>query len=148
MLNFTQFLIEASLMKVDALLRMHPSAGLQPGYVAVNDFLGPRGSNEVVAMGMQVLDAIKAHQVVPPPAEYITTAKLVPTQYAIYLDDVKDIARKQNFDKPIQVVRWRNKMMVINGHHRACAAAIVGREKILAQVIDAPACFAKAAHHG
>lgn len=148
MLNFAQFLIEASLMKVDALLRMHPSAGLQPGYVSVNDFLGPRASNEVVAVGMQVLDGIKAQQIELPHPEYVTTAKLVPLQYAIYLDDVKDIARKQAFDKPIQVMRYKGKLCILNGTHRGSAAAILGRERILANVVDAPACFAKAAHNG
>lgn len=148
MFTFSRFLIEASLQKIDALLRMHPSEGLQPGYVAVNEFLGPRASNEVVAVGMHVLDGIKSKHIVPPPAEYVTTAKLVPTQYAIYLDDVKDIARKHAFDKPIQVMRYRGKYFCLNGHHRLCASAITGHERILANVIDAPACFAKAAHHG
>lgn len=136
MLNFTTYLIEASLYKIDALLRLHPSAGVQPGYIHVNTFLGPRAETKLVQLALSVLDGVNAHRITLPAPRPIPVEKLIATQHALYADDVKDIISKQAFNKPIQVLAHGGKYLIINGHHRAAAAAASQRASILAHVIE------------
>jgi hypothetical protein len=136
MLNYTTYLIEASLHKIDALLRLHPSAGVQPGYIHVNTFLGPRADNKLVQLAMATLDGVNAKRIALPAPRQIPVEKLVATQHALYADDVKDIVSKQAFNLPIQVLAHGGTYLIVNGHHRAAAAVVSQRSSILAHVIE------------
>lgn len=136
MLTYTDYLIEASLHKIDALLRLDPKAGMAPGYIHVNTFLGPRAGNEEVSLALSTLDDVKAKRITLPTATYIQVSKVIPTQHAIYADDVADIVRKQAFNLPIQVLRHNGRYLVVNGHHRLAAAVVSQRASILAHVIE------------
>ena len=136
MLSFTDFLIEKSLDKVDALLRLDPAVGLQPGYLPVTPFLGPRASASVCQQALHLLDRVKTHDAPVPSRVTVNLRSLQPTQHTIYLPDVKDIARKQNFEKPIAIFRSNGHLYILNGHHRAAAAALVQRPSITADLYE------------
>lgn len=135
--TFTEhLLVEASLHKVDALLRMHPSQGMQPGYVHVNALLGPRANDQICKRALALLDDVKAKRITPTTLTRIDVDTLIPTQYALYADDVKDIIRKRALDTPIDAMKYQGRMYVLNGHHRAAAASALLAPSILARVYE------------
>ena len=71
-----------------------------------------------------------------PAPEYVELRRLQPTQHALYLDDVKDIA--SHFDRkrePIKVLYHNGRYFILDGHHRAAAAALLQRGSVLAYII-------------
>jgi hypothetical protein len=131
------FLIEASLHKLDAMLKMPSNVHADTGYIDARHVLGPRANNEVVSLAQSLVDQLKAKRLELPRAVLIPIHAIKSTQHSIYFDDVADILRKQAFDKPITVMRYKGQLFVVNGHHRLAAAAVSDRDAIMAQVIAA-----------
>jgi hypothetical protein len=80
---------------------------------------------------------IKAKRLELPRAVPLPIHAIQSTQHSIYFDDVADILRKQAFDKPITVMRYKGRLYCLNGHHRLSAAAVSARDTILANIIAA-----------
>jgi hypothetical protein len=136
MRTFAEYLIEASLHKVDALLRMHPGQGMQPGYVHVNTLLGPRANDQVCKRALALLDDVKAKRITPTTLTHVPVQTLIPTQYALYAADVKDIIQKRAIHTPIDTMKYQGRTFILNGHHRAAAASALLAPSILARVYE------------
>jgi len=137
MKSFANFLIEASLNKLDAILRMPSNVHADTGYIDARHVLGPRANNEVVSLALSLVDQLKAKRLELPRAVPLPIHAIQSTQHSIYFDDVADILRKQAFDKPITVMRYKGRLYCLNGHHRLSAAAVSARDTILANIIAA-----------
>lgn len=134
MWSLQRFLIEKSLHKLDTLLRNDVPAD---GYVSLVPVLGPVAPSDICKRAQALDDDIKrgVRRVTVSPIA-IRVASLIPTQPRMYLDDVKDIARKGVTGNPIQVMLYQGRYYIINGHHRAAAAAVLGRSSINTHLIS------------
>jgi hypothetical protein len=135
MTGFAAYLLEQSLTKIRTLLRMPINAALQPGYVSVVPLLGRYADESLCLACHQMADEIDAKGLTLPPPQRVRVSLLIPTQYTLEGEDVMDIMRKENFTKPIIVWRHDGRYYILNGHHRAAAAAALQRDSILAHVI-------------
>jgi hypothetical protein len=60
----------------------------------------------------------------------IDPAKLVPTQNGIYRKKVQKDIEENRLSEPIIVWRYRSKFYILDGHHRAATALLVGADQM------------------
>lgn len=130
MKSFAVYLNEASVNTIRHLLE----ASLQPGYLSVVPFLGKYANEATTQQCYAFLDRIEKKEIPLAPVRTVTVQDLIPTQYTLEGEDVMDIMRNQAFDKPIWVLKMRGRYYILDGHHRAAAAASLKRPTIPAHV--------------
>ena len=68
----------------------------------------------------------------------VNVKELLPTQDKVYMDELESrkYEIKQGLAEPLVVVRRKNKLILIDGHHRAVAANRIGAHTLYAYIID------------
>ena len=78
----------------------------------------------------RVIDQFLAARIVSLPVE-----KLVKTHRGVFYS-LEDMAWKIDDDEPINVIRHKGKLLVLDGHHRVLIHRIIGQKKIRARLVD------------
>lgn len=68
----------------------------------------------------------------------VQVSRLVPTQSKVYMDELdgRSYEITKGLAEPLMVVRRKNKLILIDGHHRAVAANRMGLRELEAYIID------------
>ena len=139
MLTYADYILEASLTKVQALLRTPLNVAMQPGYISVIPLLGRYAEENICQLAYTLDDQIKAKRVQTIGVRAVPVGKLIPTQYTMLGSDIEDMLRRHTYDsKPIRAAAYKHHYLIIDGHHRAACYAALEREYIKAEIYSLP----------
>lgn len=99
-------------------------------HVLVMDFFpNPMPDLKTVALAIRVLavykrDSRNRHSITCDPVH------LIPTQYGIFRAKLEKDVRKHRANKPVICWKHRNKLYILDGHHRVAAALLTGKPDI------------------
>jgi hypothetical protein len=100
-------------------------------YVEVRHIFSFRcASASVTAQGVRVLAQFKAHGSLLSGEGSVDPTKLVPTQHGIYRKKVEKDIEEHRLSERIIVWCYRQKYYILDGHHRAATALLVGATEL------------------